>query len=99
MQVDPAALREAAKQLRDSAAENLRQAAIQARRPEREFSVEAAFDDYVTAAPFREVAAAWERELDVLTEASRQLADSLEATAADYERSDARAAGRMAGPR
>lgn len=99
MQVDAAALRDAAKRLRDGAAENLRQAVIQARRPEKEFSVEAAFDDYVTAAPFRNVAAAWEKELDVLTEATRQLADALEATAADYERSDARAADRIGGAR
>jgi hypothetical protein len=33
----------------------------------------------------------------VLAEAARQLADALEAAAADYEASDARAAGRLAG--
>jgi hypothetical protein len=99
MQVDTAALRDAARRLREGAAENLRRAVIQARRPEKEFSVEEAFDDYVTAAPFRNVAAVWERELDVLAEATRQLADALEATAADYERSDARAAGRIGGQR
>jgi uncharacterized protein YukE len=99
MQVDAAALRDAAKRLRDGAAENLRQAVIQARRPEKEFSVEAAFDDYVTAGPFRNVAAAWEKELDVLTEATRQLADALEAAAADYDRSDARAGDRIGGNR
>jgi uncharacterized protein YukE len=99
MQVDTAALRAAAKQLRDEAAENLRRATIQAQRPEKEFGVEAAFDDYVTAAPYREVAAAWESELELLTEAARQLADSLDATAADYDATDQRAAGRLAGPR
>ena len=97
MQVDAAALRAAAKQLREGTAGNLRRATIQAGLPEREFGVEAAFDSYTTAAPYREVAAAWERELTVLTEAARQLADALEATAADYDRTDGRAAGRLAG--
>ena len=97
MQVDAAALRAAANRLREGTAESLRRATIQAGRPEREFGVEAAFDSYTTAAPYREVAAAWERELTVLTEAARQLADALEATAADYDRTDGRAAGRLAG--
>ena len=97
MQVDAGALRGAAKELREGAADNLRRATIQAGRPEREFGVEAAFDSYTTAAPYRAVAAAWEQELTVLTEAARQLADALDATAADYDSTDARAAGRVAG--
>jgi hypothetical protein len=97
MQVDAAALRAAAKELREGTADHLRRATIQAGRPEREFGVEAAFDSYTTAAPYREVSAAWEREFTVLTEAARQLADALEATAADYDRTDGRAAGRVRG--
>ncbi|AGZ45956.1 type VII secretion target [Actinoplanes friuliensis] len=97
MQVDTAALRTAAVKLRDEVAEQLRRAGIQAGGPERDFRVAGAFDSYTTPGPYRAAVAAWEKELEVLAEATRQLADALEAAAADYDTSDARSAGRLAG--
>jgi hypothetical protein len=99
MQVDPTQLRTAATRLRDEVAEHLRKAGIQAGGPEREFRVGDAFDSYTTPGPYRAAIAAWEKETEVLAEAARQLADALEAAATDYEASDARAAGRLAGHR
>ncbi len=99
MQVDSAELRAAAGRLRDGVAEKLRQTTIRLQQPERDFSVEAAFDTYTTAAPLRAAAEQWGRELALLTEASRQLADALDATAADYDRADTHAAVRLGTPR
>jgi hypothetical protein len=94
MQVDTTQLRAAAADLRDTAAEQLRQAVTTLGRAEREFSVEAAFDTYTTAAPYRAMSSAWQTELDVLAEATRQLADALDQAAAAYDASDAGAATR-----
>jgi hypothetical protein len=95
MQVDTAGLRAAARTLRQETAELLRQAGLQLRQPEKAFELDAAFDTYTTAAPYREFAGAWTGELETLTEAARQLADSLDATAADYDAADARAGARL----
>jgi hypothetical protein len=99
MQVDTTQLRAAATKLRDEVAEHLRRAGIQAGGPERDFRVAGAFDTYTTAGPYRSAIAAWEKETEVLAEAARQLADALDAAAADYDASDARGAGRLAGSR
>ena len=85
MQVDTAQLRAAAATLRDEVAENLRRAGIQAGGPERDFRVAGAFDSYTTPGPYRAVVAAWEKKVEVLAEAARQLADALEATAAQHD--------------
>jgi hypothetical protein len=99
MQVDTTQLRTAATTLRAEVAEQLRRAGIQAGGPEREFQVGGAFDSYTTPGPYRAAVAAWEKETEVLAEAVRQLADALDAAAADYDSSDARATGRLAGRR
>ena len=99
MQVDTTQLRAAATALRDEVAENLRRAGIQAGEPERELRVGGAFDNDTTAVPYRAAIGAWEKETEVLAEAARQLADALEAAAADYDAADARAATRLAGDR
>ncbi|WP_433795265.1 type VII secretion target [Actinoplanes sp. CA-252034] len=99
MQVDVDELRVAARALRDDTAEGLRRAADRVRVPERQFGVEAAFDRYTTAAPYRALAAALEHELRVLERAARELADALEQTAGDYQRADDRAAHRLSGDR
>ena len=96
MQVDTTQLRTAASKLRDEVAEHLRKAGIQAGGPERDFRVTGAFDSYTTPGPYRAVVAAWVKETEVLAEAARQLADALEAAAADYDASDARSAARLA---
>lgn len=97
MQVDTTQLRAAATTLRDEVAENLRRAGIQAGGPERDFRIDGAFDHYTTPGPYRSAIGAWEKETEVLAEAARQLADALDAAAADYDASDTRAAGRLAG--
>jgi hypothetical protein len=99
VQVDVDELRAAARTLRDDTAEGLRRAADRVRVPERQFGVEAAFDRYTTAAPYRALAAAVEQEFRVLERAARELADALDRTALDYERSDDRAARRLRGDR
>lgn len=99
MQVDTTQLRAAATALRTEVAEQLRRAGIQAGEPERDFRVGGAFDTYTTPGPYRAAVAAWEKETEVLAEAARQLADALEAAAADYDAADARGAGRLAGRR
>jgi len=99
MQVDTTQLRAAATTLRDEVAEHLRRAGIQAGAPERDFRVTGAFDSYTTAGPYRTVVAAWEKETEVLAEAARQLADALEAAAADYDAADDRGAARLAAGR
>jgi hypothetical protein len=99
MQVDSAELRAAAGRLRDGAAGPLRQSSIRLRQPEGEFSLESAFDTYTTAAPLRALAGQWVRELELLTEATRQLSDALEATARDYDRADTHSATRLGAPR
>jgi hypothetical protein len=99
MQVDTTQLRAAATTLRSEVAEHLRRAGIQAGGPERDFRVAGAFDSYTTPGPYRAAVAAWEKEAEVLAEAVRQLADALEAAAADYDASDSRSAGRLAGSR
>ena len=99
MQIDTTQLRAAATTLRGEVAEHLRRAGIQAGGPERDFRVSGAFDRYTTPGPYRAAIAAWEKETEVLAEAARQLADALEAAAADYDASDARGAGRLAGSR
>jgi hypothetical protein len=99
MQVDTTQLRAAAETLRGDVAEQLRRAGIQAGGPERDLRVSGAFDSYTTPGPYRAAVAAWEKETEVLAEAARQLADALEAAAAQYDASDARGAGRLAGSR
>jgi uncharacterized protein YukE len=95
MQVDTTELRAAAAELRNVAAEQLRQAGATLDRAERAFNVEAAFDTYTTAAPYRATSSAWQKELEVLAEATRELADALERTAAAYDASDAGAGARL----
>jgi hypothetical protein len=97
VRVDVDGLRIAARALRDDTAEGLREAADRMRVPERQYGVEAAFDRYTTATPYRAVAAAIEQEFRLLEQAARELADALERTALDYERSDERAAHRLSG--
>jgi hypothetical protein len=96
MQVDTTQLRAAAAKLRGEVAEHLRRAGIQAGGPERDFLVAGAFDTCTTPGPYRAAIAAWEKETEVLAEAARQLADALDAAAADYDAADARGAGRLA---
>ncbi|BEL07923.1 hypothetical protein Q0Z83_061140 [Actinoplanes sichuanensis] len=97
MRVDADELRDAARALRDDAAEGLRQAADRVRLPDQRYGVEAAFDRYTTAIPYRALAAAVEQELRLLEQAARELADALDRTAADYRQSDDRAAHRWGG--
>jgi hypothetical protein len=99
VQVDADELRVAARVLRDDAAEGLRAAADRVRVPEREYGVEAAFDRYTTAAAYQRFAAAFQEEFRLLEQAARELADALERTALDYQRSDERAAHRLGGGR
>ena len=90
-------LRAAAHRLRDEAAENLRKAADQLRAPERQYSVEMAFDAYTTAAAYREYASAMEQEFRLLEQAARELAEALARTADDYDAADQRSAQRLRG--
>ncbi|MDT4994637.1 MAG: hypothetical protein QOH97_4529 [Actinoplanes sp.] len=99
MQVDTAELRAAAGRLRDRSAERLRTASIRLHQPEQEFSLGAAFDTYTTAGPLRAATGVWGKELELLTEAIRQLADALEAAASDYDRADSHAAAPLGAPR
>lgn len=99
MQVDTTQLRAAATELRTEVAEHLRRAGIQAGEPERDFRVTGAFDAYTTPGPYRAAVAAWEKEIEVLAEAARQLADALDAAAAGYDAADTRGAARLAGSR
>ena len=95
MHVDTDELRAAARTLRGETAEQLRQAGLLMRGPERSFELEAAFDTYTTAGPYREFAGVWAKEFETLAEAARELADSLDAAAAGYDASDERAAARL----
>ena len=99
MQVDTAELRAAATKLRGEVAEHLRRAGIQAGGPERDFLVTGAFDTYTTPGPYRAAVAAWQKETEVLAEPARQLPDALAAAATDYDTSDERGAGWLAGGR
>jgi hypothetical protein len=95
VQVDADELRAAAAELRDEVADRLRHTARIMGEAEREFAVEAAFDDYTTAAPYRAFANGWTREFELVTEAARELADALDEAAAAYDRSDAAARTRI----
>jgi hypothetical protein len=100
MRGDTAELTAAVTTLRDEVAENLRRAGIQAGGPERDFRVAGAFDSYTTPGPYRAVVAAWVREVEVLAEAARRLADAIEATTATgRDASLARGPGRPVGSR
>jgi Excreted virulence factor EspC, type VII ESX diderm len=99
VQVDADELRVAARVLRDDVAEGLRRAADRVRVPERQFGVEAAFDRHTTAAAYQQFTAAAEEEFRLLAQAAHDLAEALERTALDYERSDERAAHRLGGGR
>jgi hypothetical protein len=95
MQVDTEHLRSAAADLRGTAAEQLRQAGLTLGRAERGFSVEDAFDTYTTAVPYRAMSTAWQQELELLAEATRQLADALDQAATAYDASDAHAVTKL----
>jgi hypothetical protein len=95
MQVDTAQLRKAAARLRQDVAKPMERS----QEPGRNAAVDGVFDLYTTAAPFREAATAWAEELEILLEATAQLADALERAADDYDKSDAAAARRMTATR
>jgi hypothetical protein len=95
MQVDTVQLRKAAARLRQDVAKRLRSG----QSPGPDVNVEAAFDLYTTAGPFREAASAWAEEIDVLIRATIQLAEALESAADDYDRSDGRAVARLTATR
>lgn len=92
MQVDTDQLRKAATKLRADVAKRLHKAA------DGPFP-DVGFDDYTGQAPYQEAAAAWMAEVKIIENAAYELADALERTAADYDRSDATAAKRLTAPR
>ena len=96
VQVDTAALRAAAKRLRDEAADGVREA-VRATRNTDDGRLLIGFDQYGSQDGYRAVSQAWRDELDALAEALRQLADAMEKAAENYERSDERAAARTGG--
>jgi len=91
MQVDTAQLRTAAKRLRAEVGNQLERS----RQPDRGTDRDDTFDRYTGSAPYREAAAAWAGEIDVLLRATTELADALEKAADDYDRSDDRARARL----
>jgi hypothetical protein len=95
MQVDTAALRKAADQLRHDV---IRQ--LDAARQAMDHSVSpATFCQYAGPGPFGEAMSAWWDEVDGIRRAGLQLADALTAAADDYDRADAGAAARLVAPR
>jgi hypothetical protein len=95
MQVDTAALRKAADQLRHDVITQLEPGyrAVDVAPPA------ATFCQYAGPGPWDEAAQAWRQELDAIRQASLQLADALTAAADDYDRADAAAASRLVAPR
>ncbi|MEQ4302374.1 type VII secretion target [Plantactinospora sp. B6F1] len=99
VRVDTAALRTAAKQLRDEAADVVGEAVKATGNAERRTVLSFAFDEYGSHDGYQSVAKAWRNELDVLAEALRQLAGAMEQAADNYDRSDGNAQTRLDGVR
>jgi uncharacterized protein YukE len=99
VRTDMAALRAAAKRLREEAAQELDDAAASTRRTEEQQVLDPAFDRYGSLPAYRAVAEAWRGELGNLAAVLRQLADALDASADAYARSDAAASARLGGVR
>lgn len=99
MQVDTAVLRAAAKRLRDEVADPLTDAVGNTTVGEAAHDPDKLFDTYTTGAPMRELSGSWLGEITELVNAARELSDSLDRAAADYDRSDEGAAARLRGPR
>ncbi|GAA2506497.1 hypothetical protein [Winogradskya humida] len=95
MHVDAAELRAVADRLRDQAGDPLARAGGLIERAGSGVVIDTLFDDYVTAGPYREVAASWQGELRVLREAIAALSDALTRAADDYDAADERAAAGM----
>ena len=99
VQVDTAALRAAAKRLRDEAADVLGQANAATHRTEERYAIGFAFDHYGSGEAYRAVSGAWRGELGNLAAALRQLAEAMDTAADNYDRSDAGATARLGGVR
>ncbi|MFY1669102.1 WXG100 family type VII secretion target [Plantactinospora sp. WMMB334] len=101
VRVDTAALRAAAKQLRDEAADAVGEAGRATRSTEDRTLVGFAFDRYGSHDGYKAVSQAWRGELSGIAEALRQLADALDTAADNYDRSDENASARFGpgGPR
>jgi hypothetical protein len=99
MQVDTAALRTAAARLRAEVETPLAGAGGALIDAGTAVDLDAAFDSYTTAAPFRATRSAWGVEITVLRYAAADLAAALEAAADGYDASDAAAARRATGTR
>lgn len=97
VQVDTAALRAAAKRLRDEAADAVGQAVKATQGTEGGTLVGFAFDQYGSYDGYKSVSQAWRAELGSLAEAMRQLADALEKAADNYDKADADASVRFGG--
>ncbi|GAA3726201.1 hypothetical protein GCM10022225_04040 [Plantactinospora mayteni] len=97
VRVDTAALRTAAKQLRDEAAEVVGEAVQATGNTEGQTVLGFAFDQYGSHDGYQSVAKAWRTELGCLAEALRQLAEAMEQAADNYDRSDENAKTRMGG--
>jgi len=95
MQVDTAQLRMAAARLRQDVAKPMERS----RRSGGTANLDGTFDRYTTAAPLREAMTAWAEEIDILIQATAQLADALDQAADDYDKSDAAAARRLTATR
>ncbi len=99
MRVDTAALRAAAKRLRDEAADQIGQAITDSHGTEERYVIAFAFDGYGSHDAYTAVSQAWRSELSTLTIALRELANAMELAADDYDRADAAAANRLGGHR
>ncbi|MEV4755243.1 hypothetical protein AB0J86_09035 [Micromonospora sp. NPDC049559] len=99
MRTDTAALRAAAKRLRDEAAQRVVDAAVRSWRTEERQVPGLVFDRYGSLPGYRTAARAWRDELGNLAEALAQLADALDESADAYDRADAAAAARLGGGR
>jgi hypothetical protein len=96
MQVDTAALREAAARLRAEVGDPVEKAGSRMIEATMPLDLGLVFDSYTTAAPYRDATGAWGVEITTLTMAVADLATALEAAADDYDAADAAAADRVA---
>jgi hypothetical protein len=96
MQVDTAALREAAARLRAEVGDPVEHAGGRMIEATMALDLGLVFDSYTTAAPYNDATGAWAVEITTLKMAVGDLATALEAAAADYDAADAAAADRVA---
>ncbi|MEE6260915.1 WXG100 family type VII secretion target [Plantactinospora sonchi] len=95
VRVDTAALRAAAKRLRDEAAGGVDEAIRSTQATDSGGLL--GFDQYGSFDGYQAVSRAWRAELGGFAEALRQLADAMEKAADNYDRSDQNAADRFGG--